>query len=263
MLQEQTMEAAASDAALPARYAAQLREQGFLVLERALDLKAVARVRAAVASFFRRFEDEVVAGRRNAAEAELYRLYGNLGLGSIIDDGFAGAEEILPSIDDSIIARVVAEYFADRVSIMRNHVLARRYRARDGYANVVPFHQDVNAVDPRASVTSWIPLVRCGRKAPGLEVVGRRVSEILPIDPQSLHHRGSEIAAGDIVGRYPLVHPEFFPGDAILFLNTTPHRSHVTAGMTETRLSFELRYLPDGLLTDADEPSGLYSLRPA
>lgn len=196
-----------------------LRKRGYLLLQRVFPVSAVQCLQAEMTRFFDHFEANQESA--SAIERDLYGVYGNLSIDTMAAAGFPLAP-LFPTIGASQLARVVAEHFGSAVCVPRNHVLARRYRAP--YPTATPLHRDITVIDPRASVTSWIPLVDCGRTAPGLEVFEGE--------------RG--------------VAPAFRQGDAILFLNTTPHRSHVTQDMTGTRQSIELRYMPQALATAAD-----------
>ena len=58
------------------------------------------------------------------------------------------------------------------------------------------------------------------------------------------------------------IRPLFKPGDAVLFLNTTPHRSYVAPGMTRPRYSFEVRYMPESAIASTEDPANLVDVTP-
>lgn len=112
----------------------------------------------------------------------------------------------------------------------------------------VPFHQDQTVL--RAPLLNiWVPLVACGRTAPGLEVVvtgNRRLldasgdpADTIPVERVRL----DEDAVLASYGARSLWHPALKPGDALAFTGTTIHRSYVTPAMTEPRMSVELRFV--------------------
>jgi ectoine hydroxylase-related dioxygenase (phytanoyl-CoA dioxygenase family) len=84
-------------------------------------------------------------------------------------------------------------------------------------------------------VTCWIALTPCGIDAPGLELVTDRVDHIL--EPAQLTEDAVE-------PRWPSgrrVRPALHAGDALVFGGEVLHRTHVSASMTQTRTSIELR----------------------
>lgn len=87
-------------------------------------------------------------------------------------------------------------------------------------------------------VTCWIPLGACGRDSPGLEFVRRRQSALLHF---------TELGDAALRRRFP---PEEFwapalePGDGLVFLNGTLHRTYSTPEMQNNRISVEYRIFP-------------------
>lgn len=80
-------------------------------------------------------------------------------------------------------------------------------------------------------VTAWIPLMPCGRDAPGLVYVPERRDTVAPL--------------AELEGPHPLREtPPLAPGDVVLMHGGTLHATHVTEAMTDDRISIELRWLP-------------------
>ncbi len=98
-------------------------------------------------------------------------------------------------------------------------------------------------------VTCWVTLVRCGVEAPGLELVNDRVDRMLS---------PSQLADGAVEQRWPTsrrIRPALETGDALVFSGDVLHRTHVSAAMTKTRTSIELRCfaadaIPDRIARD-------------
>ena len=90
-------------------------------------------------------------------------------------------------------------------------------------------------------VTCWIPLDACGRDAPGLELVARRLLRLftpLELTPESvLESREVDLARTSRT-------PSMEPGDALLFASDVLHRTHATRSMSKDRTSVELRVFP-------------------
>ena len=84
-------------------------------------------------------------------------------------------------------------------------------------------------------VTCWIALTPCGVDAPGLELVTDRVDRMLT---------PAQLAGGAVDQRWPAsrrAQPALDAGDALVFSGDVLHRTHVSAAMTQTRTSIELR----------------------
>ena len=84
-------------------------------------------------------------------------------------------------------------------------------------------------------VTCWIALTPCGTDAPGLDIVTDRVDRMLA---------PAQLTDDSVERRWPLprrVRPALEAGDALVFSGNVLHRTHVSASMTRTRTSIELR----------------------
>lgn len=104
------------------------------------------------------------------------------------------------------------------------------------------WHQDGAFMGDVKAVNVWMALSRCGDVAPGLDIVPRRIDEILPTGTDdsmfdwTISDRVAEEAAGDL----PILRPVFNPGDIILFDDVFVHRTGVdNETMTETRYAIE------------------------
>jgi len=103
----------------------------------------------------------------------------------------------------------------------------------------VRFPLEPGPVIPMTQLLScWIPLDACGSDRPGLEFVQRRQSALLhftELDDALLRRRfkAEEFWA-----------PDLEPGDGLVFLNGTLHRTYARPGMRHSRLSVEFRIFP-------------------
>jgi hypothetical protein len=216
-----------------------LRSRGVVVLRAVLELACLSAILAELARYF----DPM---RAPAGETPLERVRREAGVVSMpqaVAAGCRGLMAILPAIAASPIGEALHAYFEDGVHTPLPQILLRHYHAGNGYRTVAGFHQDLTGADRRATLTSWIPLVDCGLEAPGLEWVEAPVDGPL-----------SDIGEAAVLSRYGnrLVHPAFAAGDAVLMRNTVPHRTFVSAAMTQPRYSLDLRYLPAAALTASD-----------
>ena len=98
-------------------------------------------------------------------------------------------------------------------------------------------------------VTCWIALAPCGVDAPGLELVTDRVDRMLS---------PTQLTDSAVEQRWPTsrrTQPAMEAGDALVFGGEVLHRTHVSAAMTQTRTSIELRCfradaIPDRIARD-------------
>lgn len=108
----------------------------------------------------------------------------------------------------------------------------------------VPFHQDVQAFG-RLLINAWTPLTIAGGDAPGLELVVARVRDLPDTDAADDQYDTLQISEATVRERFPddaIVRPEMVPGDVLVFLGTTIHRTYIRPDMSEQRLSLELRF---------------------
>ena len=143
----------------------------------------------------------------------------------------------------SFLAAVLRGFFMFEPEMCVPNCFMRRVEPRYR-ETAVPFHQDINAFG-RLMVNVWTPLVACGRNAPGLEVVARRTPmlfETVAATSQYDSLQISEELIGERFGEDATIRPEMSPGDVLILLGTTIHRTYMTPAMTNRRLSMELRF---------------------
>lgn len=163
-------------------------------------------------------------------------------LAEVVVGGRPAAELLITDL-----ARFVCGVCIETLTPVPTHAYVRT--STPGEADLVlPFHQDSRIVG-LPLINMWIPLSDCGRTIPGLEVVARKlgVLETLPVGTSGNFYagHGMEIDAKLVLDTYAddLWHPEFKAGDVLIFLGTTVHRSYVTAAMTGSRTSIDLRLI--------------------
>ena len=84
--------------------------------------------------------------------------------------------------------------------------------------------------------TLWIALTPCGEDAPSLQWAEAPAAGLL--SPEELQHD----ALVQRHGAAALPHAVLRPGDALLFGGLCVHRTHLTAEMTQSRASLEMRF---------------------
>lgn len=147
--------------------------------------------------------------------------------------------ELFEVIDDIGLGALMTEYLGERPLLSANKCTLRRVpsdlEVRGGW------HQDGAFLgDYVGAFNFWLSLSHCGIDAPGLDIVPRRVDEVLPSDEASrfdwsLSDAGVLAAAAGT----PIVRPEFAPGDALLFDHLLVHQTATSPDMTRERHAIE------------------------
>ena len=116
------------------------------------------------------------------------------------------------------------------------------------------WHQDGAFLGERiGALNIWIALTPCGRDAPGLEVVPKRIDHVVADPDAKFEWSLSELAVLEAANGTPIARPEFEAGDAMLFDHLLVHRTAVAPGMTRPRHAIESWFFapsayPDGQL---------------
>ena len=149
---------------------------------------------------------------------------------------------MIDALNDANLVELVGQYLGERPCISLQKSTLRR---SDPEFRVVSWHQDGAFLDPGIrTVNVWVALSHCGgedSKAPALELIPRRVNEIVEPDGGELAaHSLSGWAAHSLLpeGMEPSF-PVFEPGDALLFDERFVHRTHLSETMTEKRYALE------------------------
>lgn len=138
-------------------------------------------------------------------------------------------------------------YFNDPELVAYLEPTCVRYCNPTGWQNYLSWHQDkFHRGD--TFFTIWIPLNRVGDDAPGLELLPYKLYERIHTAASGLDvtYDGKGISEEDInreVGT-DRFHPIMDVGDILIFDPYTAHRTYVTKGMTEARISLDIRLNP-------------------
>src|SRR4051794_20061712 len=145
--------------------------------------------------------------------------------------------DVLDVFDRAGLRRVIADYLGERPALSLNKCTLRRVSPDTGSA----WHQDGAFLGDVRSMNVWLSLSRCGDVAPGLDIVPRRLDEIVPtgtdgaIFDWSVSPRVAEEAAGSA----GVLRPIFEPGDVLLFDHLFLHATGVSPGMQNDRYAVE------------------------
>ena len=161
--------------------------------------------------------------------------------------------EYLSIIDDSGLAGMITEHLGERPAISVKKFTMRRVPI-DTPAD---WHQDGAFLgETTRTVNLWVTLTDCGRDAPGLDLVPRRLDGLVD--------RGTEGANFDwsvgepVVQRAaldaPVARPEFSAGDAMLFDGSFLHRTATSADMSRERYAMETWFFAPSTYPTAQIP---------
>ena len=103
------------------------------------------------------------------------------------------------------------------------------------------WHQDGAFMGEVHSLNLWLSLSRCGDESPGLDIVPRRLNEIVATttDEALLSYQVSQSKAEQAAGDTPIVRPIFEPGDALFFDELFLHQTGSDPAMPKPRYAIE------------------------
>jgi hypothetical protein len=162
--------------------------------------------------------------------------------GVLVVDSPPSLFDVIETFDEAGIRRVVTEFFGEQPALLAKKWTLRRVPHDTGESG---WHQDGSFMggDIR-SLNVWLALSHCGDDAPGLDVVGRRLDDIVPtgtegawLDWNVSPLMVEEVAPGGIV------RPIFESGDALIFDHFNLHRTAVDPGMANDRYAIEAWFL--------------------
>jgi hypothetical protein len=103
------------------------------------------------------------------------------------------------------------------------------------------WHQDGKFMGPVRALNLWLSLSRCGDVAPGLDIVPRRLEDLVTAqtDEAPLDYVVSQRMAEEAAGDTPIVRPIFEAGDALFFDELFLHKTGSDPDMPEPRFAIE------------------------
>jgi Phytanoyl-CoA dioxygenase (PhyH) len=145
---------------------------------------------------------------------------------------------------------VISGYLGERPAISVNKCTLRRVDSSAGTA----WHQDGAFLgDTVRALNVWLSLSHCGDDAPGLDVVPRRIDEIVTTGTEGAQFEWSvsDTVANQAAGDAGILRPIFEPGDVVLFDDRFLHRTAVEPDMPNTRYAIESWFFgPTGFPSD-------------
>jgi hypothetical protein len=163
--------------------------------------------------------------------------------------------ELIESFDRLGISEMVGSYLGERPAISMNKTVLRRVPPRGGGAD---WHQDGAFLgDDIRSLNVWLSLSDCGVTAPGMDIVSKRLSEIVPTGTGGANFDWSvapDVAERAAGGPEGIVRPRFQPGDALLFDHLNLHRTATEETMSDPRYAIETWFFAPSAYPDGQVP---------
>ncbi len=133
--------------------------------------------------------------------------------------------------------RVIAGYLGETAAISIQKCTMRKVNPDSGAG----WHQDGAFLGDVRALNVWMSLSRCGDLAPGLDIVPKRLTEIVPTGTEGAIFDWS--VAPDVVERVAgpegVVRPIFEPGDVLLFDEMNLHSTAADPSMPNPRYAIE------------------------
>jgi hypothetical protein len=103
------------------------------------------------------------------------------------------------------------------------------------------WHQDGYFLGDVRALNLWLSLSRCGDVAPGLDIVPRRLDDLVATqtDEAILDYQVSQARAEEVAGDKGIMRPIFEPGDALFFDDRFLHQTGSDPSMPEPRFAIE------------------------
>jgi hypothetical protein len=157
-------------------------------------------------------------------------------------DSPRGLFEFFRIVHEVGIARVLTQFFGERPSLAAEKCTMFRVSAKEPRMRVADWHQDGAFLgDGVRTVNCWFALTRCGRDAPGMDIMPRRIDRILPVGEPGCHFDWT-VSPTTVARAFPDVRPwrpEFQEGDVLLFDELAVHRTAADEEMPNIRYAIE------------------------
>ncbi len=166
--------------------------------------------------------------------------------------------ELIEEFERSGVTKLTTDYLGERPALSMNKAVLRRVSA-DG-AGGADWHQDGAFLGAGIrSLNVWLALTPCGETAPGMDVVGRRLEEIVPTGRNGANFNWSVAAsdAEEAAGEAGIVRPVFEAGDALLFDHLMLHRTAAEPTMPDKRYAIETWFFAPSAYPDKQVPLAL------
>jgi hypothetical protein len=157
------------------------------------------------------------------------------GGGVLATDSPAVMFELLELLRAAGVPRLVGDYLGEAPLITVHKTTLRRADPDVGGS----WHQDGAFMGDVRALNLWLALSRCGDEAPGLDVVPRRVEEVVIEHGAMLDRAETARRARAAAGEVGIARPIFEPGDALFFDELFLHQTASDPSMPNPRFAVE------------------------
>ena len=177
--------------------------------------------------------EEFVPERGEVAE----RPWIEQGGGVLAADSPTVACRMLDLFERAGLPRLVEGYLGERGLLSVHKTTLRKAAPTVGGA----WHQDGAFMGDTRALNLWLSLSRCGDEAPGLDIVPRRLDEIVIEHDEMLYVdlTRERAAAAAAAGGVEILRPIFEPGDALFFDEMFLHQTGSDPSMPNPRFAVE------------------------
>jgi hypothetical protein len=158
---------------------------------------------------------------------------------------------VLEMFERAGMRQVLTDYLGERPAISAQKGTLRKVtKARVGW------HQDGRFLGQVRTMNIWLALSRCGDVAPGLDLIPKRLEEIVPTGThgEEFDWAVARPVAEEVAGDTGIVRPIFEPGDAVLFDDLFLHSTAADDAMTEPRYAIETWFFAPSAFPAEYEP---------
>ena len=197
------------------------------------------------------FQHRDADGAGNSADSSLYDEFSPLpgfaaleerpwiaqGGGVLAVDSPELLEAMLSAFERIGLTEVISEYLGEPALFSAQKCTLRKADPSVGGA----WHQDGNFMGDVRALNVWLSLSRCGDLSPGLDIVPRRIEELVEAgtDGAPLSYVISQAKVEEVAGETPIVRPIFEPGDILLFDDLFLHQTGSDPMMPNPRYAIE------------------------
>jgi hypothetical protein len=182
------------------------------------------------------YYEEFALGRPDPG-LEAMRPWIQAGGGVLAADAPRLAFEMFEAFEHAGLRETITGYLGERPAVSVQKCTLRKAEPSVSGA----WHQDGAFMGDIRSLNVWVSLSRCGDEAPGLDLVPRRLEELVPTggDEVMFDNQVSQATAERAAGELGIQRPIFEPGDVLLFDDLFLHRTASDPAMPKPRFAIE------------------------